>query len=256
MEVLNVKQLLEYKAPSESPIIGGGILYPGTRMFLYGRYKSLKSMLAIDLAFCIAHGIPWLDYKTKRSRVMVVQMEIPKAMFRKRIERYCRNGYAIPDNLYFINEPYLKLDRDVGLQKLEAALRAFNPDVLIIDPLYKVLSGNINDHQPVEIFQSNIDKLKEQFSLSIIIIAHPRQRLLSSTGLVLDMGADEFMGSSNWPNWADTIIKVTRDSDYSPFITLAFQVMRHWEPTGDEDEEMQPIRAKMTSFLHWRRLND
>lgn len=246
MEVMTVKQLLDYKGLTEKPIIDKGILYPKTRLILFGRYKSLKSMLAIDAAFSISHGIPWFGFQTARSRVLVVQMEIPKPLFRDRIKKYC-NGVSIPDNLYFINEPYLKLDRDYGMGRLEPALTTFQPQVLLIDPLYKVLSGNISDPYVAEQLQTNIDKLREKYNLSIIIIAHTRQRLINPQGLVIDMGADEIMGSSNWPNWADTIIRVKRDSPESDYIDLTFDAMRNAE------EELLPMRAKFSRHnLHWQ----
>lgn len=246
MEAINVQQLLDLKLPKQEPIIDKGLLMPMTRMFLYGRYKSMKSMLAVDLAFSIARGIDWLEFKTKRSRVLYVQMEIPIGGFRDRIVQYC-NGTKAPDNLYFLNEPYMKLDKEVGLQAMEKVLTVVNPQVLIIDPLYKVLSGNISEHQPVEHLQSNVDYLRDKYKMSIIIVCHTRQRLFDKNGCEMDMGADEIMGNSNWPNWADSIVKVTRDGDFSPMITVSFQNMRN------SIDELMPIRAEINKDnLHWR----
>lgn len=246
MEALNVEQILNYQLPKLTPIIDNALLYPATRLFLYGSQKSLKSMLAVDMAFSIAMGTSWLGYKTKRSRVLYVQMELPLPMFKDRLVQYCQ-GMIVPDNLYFLCEPKIKLDRSSGLEALENVLAVTLPDVLIIDPLYKIISGDISSHQPVNYLQDNLDGLRDKYRMALVIVCHTRQAQLDREGNPIDQGSAEIMGSSNWPNWADATIRVRREGEFSPDVTLSFQDMRY------ATEEMYPVRASLImENLHWK----
>ena len=247
MKVYNVKELLELKEPLETPIISDGILFPKTKLIIFGKYKSLKSMLGMHLAFSIAEGHNWIGFKTSNQRVLLIQMEIPQFLFRDRIQQYVSSDNHHPDNLYFISEPYLKLDRGYGLSKLETILQTFQPHVLMLDPMYKQISGNISEPHIAEAYQSNIDMLREKYNLAVIILAHSRQQLFTPQGMPLNMGGDELMGSSNWPNWTDTLIRVVRDDPESDFITLTFEACRNTK------KELYPLRLKIDrNDLHWK----
>ena len=59
-------------------LIGGGLLFASTKMIIYGRYKSLKSMLGLDMAFSLASGTSWLGFDPPKdgSKVLYLQLEI------------------------------------------------------------------------------------------------------------------------------------------------------------------------------------
>lgn len=252
LEAFSLEKLLSWEPPKKREIIGAGILHRGTRLLLFGKPKSWKSMVAIHTGFCIATGQPWFGFRTTPSRVMILQLEIPQALFRERIIKYCDHAsyqtalpgsielipyganeatkIDLPDNIYFCYEPYIKLDRDFQIARLEQLLLQVQPDVLIVDPLYKVMSGNICDAYAVEVFQSNIDKMAAKLGgLTTIIVAHTRQQKIDESGQEIDYGADDLMGSSNWPNWVDSLVRVKKvgDDESGVELQLSFEAMRH-----------------------------
>ncbi|MBU2249155.1 MAG: AAA family ATPase [Gammaproteobacteria bacterium] len=229
MNILSLKDLIDWQPPNIKPIISSGILHPGTKMFLFGNYKSWKSMLSIHTGFCIALGRLWLGHATTQRRVLIVQLEIPQALYRNRIIDYCKGNNCYPDNIYFASEPYLKLDRDYGVARLDTVLSTLKPEVLILDPLYKLLSGDISNSYAVEVYQSNMDRLLHKHNLTLINVSHTRQQLITPAGLLIDMGADEIMGSSFWPNWIDSAIRVRKDAEdqQSISLTLCYEAMRN-----------------------------
>ena len=124
----------------------------------------------------------------------------------------------------FFNTPVdrIKLDTTWGVQSLQKDIETVMnrcPDlhlVLILDPLYKLLAGHISDEYDVKKFQDNMDELKNKLHFSLVLIHHSRLTKTDSSGNVVDLGAEEAMGSSYWNNWCDTMI---RTKLLNPFAT-------------------------------------
>ena len=89
MAIENLSELEHWQPPNRgNSIISDGILDPGTAMLLFGPPKSWKSMASLNLAFCIASGLPWFGYSTTQSVVLIFQAELPKAVFKKRVMKF------------------------------------------------------------------------------------------------------------------------------------------------------------------------
>ena len=223
MPVENIKQLIAWKPPRQDPIIEGGILLPETRFFIFGAAKTWKSMLSLYTSFVLAKGDEWLGYKTQPSVVLKYQAELPKAIDRDRVMKYARAYNEYPDNLFF-NTPVdrIKLDTTWGIQSLQKDIEEVMnrcPDlrlVVILDPLYKLMQGHISDEYDVKKLQDNLDELKNKLHFSIILIHHSRLTKTDSSGGIIDLGAEETMGSSYWNNWCDTML---RTKLLNPFTT-------------------------------------
>ena len=198
-------------------IIGDAILLPNTVMMLFGAAGTWKTMNAIHLAFCLARGEPWFGFKTTQATVFSHQVELPKLIVRDRVTKYANGSRVASQNLFFETpEDDLLLDTTFGLQQLtrdieEVKRRATGPSlplVVILDPLYLYLAGHISDEYEVKKFQQNVNTLRRKHNITFIIIHHSRLRRVDSSGQVVDLGAEEIMGSSYWNNWLDTIVRV------------------------------------------------
>ena len=236
MDIETLKQLADWNPPDVKSIIDKGILLPQTRLILYGPYKSWKSLSVMDIAFCIAEGRPWHTYDTSPCRVLLIQIEIPRREFRKRVLKYANGNNSWPEQLLFCTQPYLKLDHSFGMTAMENALRQYHPEVLIIDPIYKVISGDISNSYDVMKFLDNMDILMNKYGCAIILVSHTRKPIMTVDG-PMDRGTDELMGSSYLANWCDTAIGVKVLSDAA--IQYEFATMRHAE------EELKPLRVKV-----------
>ena len=210
----NIQQLLSWQPERQNPIIDGGILLPETRLMIFGQAKSWKSMLALHTAFSIANGTSWFGYKTVKAAALKIQVELPKAFDKERVEKYARSIQSYPPNIYFVTpKERMKLDTTIGISVLNKnidELKRRCPDyhpVIILDPLYKMMAGHISDEYDVKKFQDNLDETKEKYHCTFIIIHHSRLTRVDSSGVVIDLGAEESMGSSYWNNWCDTMIR-------------------------------------------------
>jgi len=249
MDVLSLEQLLRWKPPAHKDVIADGILYADTAMVLYGEAGSFKSMMAIHLAFCMVDGIPWLGHQTSKCKVLLGQSEIPQAMFQKRVQKYVSNHHSYSNNLYFFHDPGLKLDRTYGFGRLLSVIKLVQPDVLILDPLYKLVSGHIEDSHDVLALLDNMDVLKHTYHCSIIIIHHEGKSLYNQEG-VIDRGAQAMMGSSYLMNWPDTRINITSDT-YHDLSTITYDNVRHAETI------LEPVHLKFNrSTLGWKMLEE
>ncbi len=234
----NVPEIIAWQPPAMDPIIEKGILYRGTRLVLYGLYKALKSMMAINMAFDIATGTPWLGFKTKLSTVLYVQFEIPHALLRTRIEKYAVANKVFPQNLIFTSPHYLKLDKDYSMSIIKEFLNFYRPDVVIVDPIYRTLSGDISSSYDMSRFMDNMDLLANDYQFAIILVHHERKEQYNAEGQALRHGSQDMMGSSYLPNWLDTAVQIDRPNPQGLDVHISFTAMRHAE------EEFEDIRVR------------
>ena len=147
----NIHELIGWQPPATASIIEEGILLPETRLIIFGPAKAWKSMLSLHTAFTLANGLDWFGYKTAKCLPFKFQAELPKAIDRKRVIKYSKGLNSYPSNLLFKTATYAKLDTGYGIGALDRDIQVIKsrfPDqhlVLILDPLYLLMSGHIVD---------------------------------------------------------------------------------------------------------------
>lgn len=221
----NEHQLAQWTPPYRpDAIIEEGILLPGTVMMLFGAAGTWKTMNTLHLAYCIAQGADWFGYQTAPATVFSHQVELPKLLHKDRFTKYKQGNRATSGNVFFTTpDDDVLLDTTYGVGELtknieEIIRRAANPKlpiVIILDPLYLYLSGHISDEYDVRKFQRNVNSLRRKYMATFIIIHHARLTRTDSSGQVVDLGAEEIMGSSYWNNWLDTIIRLKMVNPFS-----------------------------------------
>lgn len=173
-------------------------------MVIYGGAGTLKSWTAIDGAFSIANGDRWLGiWETEKSSVLVVQVEVPEALYVERIEKFAigLNGSA-PDNLWFDNDQQMKLDDYNGFENFMLGVVERKPDVVVFDCLYLLMNGSVTSESDIKKLMAAITRAQARHPFAVIMIHHPRKEGDE------DVGMDEMLGSSLLRNWFDTIIKI------------------------------------------------
>lgn len=233
-------EFLDWKPDYPAPIIGGGLLYPKSKMILYGKKDSLKSMACMGLGMNMVCGYPWANLEIPGGeRVLYLQFEITDLMLHKRLDKMCNawlkeNGHIGEAREYFRvwTEPFLKLDNNTGRGILIEELNAVKPTVLMVDPMYKALSGNILDPNSVRALVDSFDSLIDMYGFSLILIHHTRKGSLEEQPTEYDP-SDDMLGSAVFSWWADSIVKVKRKGGMGTKETLeiTFDKVRHAEET-------------------------
>lgn len=236
MPIDSIQQLLAWQPEKQNAIIEEGILLPETTFMIFGQAGAWKSMLSLHTAFAIANGLSWFGYKTAKAATLKYQAELPKAIDRDRVAKYARGANSYPSNVFFKTVyERVKLDTSWGIASFNKDVQEVKtrcPDshlVVILDPLYMLMAGHISDEYDVKKFQDNIKESKTKLQYSIIIIHHSRLTRVDSSGSVVDLGAEEVMGSSYWNNWCDTMVRVKLLNPYSGSdrIEISFDKVRN-----------------------------
>ena len=209
MKPETLKEILEWKPPNTTPIISDGILLPKSKLILFGMWGSLKSMTAMHTAFCIASGKDWFGFKTKKTTTLLIQLEIPKAEYRNRLIKYIRGNSVTPDNLWLVNESIIKLDRDYGFRQLEQVISLIHPGLIIIDPIYRILSGDITRGYDVGQLLDNLEHTMINDGVSYMLVGHTKKFIPE---LVWNWG-QELIGSSYFQDWTHTAIYLEREAN-------------------------------------------
>lgn len=228
MRTKSLKELLTTQYSTVEYIIKPQILPPSGRMALYGRAGMLKSWIAIDAAFSIARGDRWLGvFETKQSSVLVVQVEVPEALYAARVEKYAigLNG-STPDNLWFDNDQQLKLDEYLGIEALMQDVVERKPDVVIFDCLYLLIAGSVSSETDIKRLMAAITRAQMKHPFAVVLVHHPRKEGEE------DRGIEEMLNSSVLGNWFDTIVKVSPavKGELQPIVVdLTFQKVKNAE---------------------------
>ena len=222
-EPMELDDFLRYQPVPAIPIIGSGLMYSGSRVLLYGKYKTMKSMLALRLALALSRGESWMGFETIKGGcdVMYLQLEIPNPMLQERIRKMLLNAGPNPTGhkLYIWTQPTMKLDTPEGYQLLSDMLAKYKPKVLIIDPIYKVVSGDLLSTVHIQKLVDWVDLLVDTHQLALMMVHHSRK------GAYEEWGSDDMLGSVIFSAWADSILKVERRG--SNEIVMHFDVVRH-----------------------------
>lgn len=217
MPIDNLAQLRQWQPPYRpDTIIEDSLLLPETSMFLFGSAKSWKTIHSTHLAFCIAAGLPWFGYETRRATVFKVQVELPKFQDKERIMKYARNVNGHLPNIFFQTpEEDMLLDTTYGKQVFikyieEVKRRTPNPEdplVVVIDPVYLLMKGSVSAEEDVKKLQLNLMDVRRKLHVTFVIVHHARLNKTDSSGNIVNLGAEEVMGSSLWNNWCDTMVR-------------------------------------------------
>lgn len=152
------------------------ILYPGDKMMIAGRSKAGKSFALIELCCAVAAGARWLGKRCRRGKVLYINLELKQRDRRKRF-KLVRDALGIPAAAVEGGVHYLDLrGKSAPLEQLSnsiirrAAKNAY--DIIIIDPIYKVISGDENSAEHVSKFCNQLDRLAETLDCAVVYCHH------------------------------------------------------------------------------------
>ena len=225
MEPQTLDELLAWKPIYPQAVLGDGLLYAQCKLILYGKPESYKSMLVSHLGLSLSSGKEWLGFATPPEGVSVFyfQLEIPHPLLQLRVDGLQRSLQPYKQDMWFWTEHYMKLDLPPGLAAIERVIGSRRPQVLIIDPIYKVISGKIVDPTQVAVFLDYVDLLIEKYETSVVLVAHTRKGVIGESS-----DGEDLMGSTFLP-WADTVIRVVaaRNTGRREVLRLQFEKVRH-----------------------------
>ena len=238
--------------PELPPVVIAGILRKGHTMMLSGPSKAGKSFALMELAVAIASGGSWMGWRCVRGRVLYINMELAQESCINRFfdinERY-GIGQAAMSNIQIWNLRGFRLNMHDLTPKLISRLRSDPVDVVILDPIYKVMSGNENDMESATRFLSYVDKVCVEIGCSLIFCHHHSKGQQGSKSAM-----DRASGSGVYARSADALLDMIQ-LDIAPsaqsFAGMS-ETATAWrvEPVLREFPEFGPIDVWFDYPLH------
>lgn len=161
--------------PKLAPCLIDGVLRKGHKMLIAGPSKAGKSFLQIELCIAIAEGKKWLGWSCSKGKVMYVNLELDRPSCLHRFKDVYEALGWNPDNLKNIDIWNLR-GKSVPMDKLAPKLirRAAKKDyeAIIIDPIYKVITGDENSADQMANFCNQFDKVCTELGCAVIYCHH------------------------------------------------------------------------------------
>ena len=176
-ELPDMEPLSVYKdnPPALPEELISGILRRGHKMLISGSSKAGKSFLLMELCVALAEGRPWLGFPCKKGRVLYVNLEIDPA---SAVNRFLKiyEALGIPaanmDSIVLWNLRGHAVPLDQLVPKLIRRVRDQKFDAIIIDPIYKVITGDENNASEMGAFCNQFDKICTETGCSTIYCHH------------------------------------------------------------------------------------
>lgn len=161
--------------PELAPVLIDGVLRRGHKMLIAGPSKAGKSFALMEMCIAIAEGIPWFGFNCERGKVLYINMELDRPSAYKRFKDIYQGMNVPPNHLKNISIWNMRghsIPMDKLTPKLIRRAQKEKFDAVIIDPIYKVLTGSENDAEQMAKFTNNFDKVAAELGTSVIYCHH------------------------------------------------------------------------------------
>lgn len=236
---------------AEPPQVVHGVLHQGSKLVLGGSSKSFKTWSLLDLGLSVAHGSPWLQFQTTRTRVLFVNLEVQPWTIQHRLSAVAsakeidiQPGAISILNLRGHAATYGKL-----LPQIKPVLKS-GFGLCIIDPVYKCYGGDLDENSAGDVagLLNALESLAVSSGAAVAFGAH-----FSKGNQAAKESIDRVSGSGVFARDPDTLLTLTRHETENAFtvdVTLrAFQpvdpfVVRWNYPLMRVDGDLDPDRLK------------
>jgi len=170
----NLAELLKNPPPLADAVIDG-ILRQGHKMLIAGASKAGKSFLLMELCIALSKGGKWLRWQCKQGKVLYVNLEIDFSSCINRFATILEAKHLNPNISEYVEIMPLRgqsAPLDQLVDKLIFKTKDAHYSVIIIDPIYKVITGDENSASDMAHFTNQFDKIAEALGCSVIYCHH------------------------------------------------------------------------------------
>ena len=201
IRILDLDELENLPPPS---FLIDDVITEGGLSVLWGRSGGMKSFVALDMAMCIATGIPWHGRPVKQGLVVYLAAEGSHGLGRRAIGWRRTRGRDLAKPAFKLIPHGVALTGE-DLEPMVAAILALEarPVLIVIDTLARTFgAGDENKQADMNAYVSAADRLREATGANVLIVHH--------SGVHEDKRE---RGSNVLRGAADTVIKVSRKDD-------------------------------------------
>ena len=161
--------------PPLAPELIQGVLRKGHKLLLSGPSKAGKSYALIELCIAIAEGVPWLGLPCATGGVLYVNLELDRASCLHRFQDVYRALGIEPKNPDAIDVWNMRghsAPMDKLAPKLIRRAQKKGYTAVIIDPIYKVITGDENSADQMAAFCNQFDRIATELGCAVIYCHH------------------------------------------------------------------------------------
>ncbi len=129
----------------------------------------------MELAVALSEGVEWLGFKCKKSKVLYINLEIDSASFINRFAEIYKALKITPkhsDDISIWNLRGHAVPLDKLVPKLIRRISNKQYDAVILDPIYKVITGDENNASEMGAFCNQFDKICNETGSAAIYCHH------------------------------------------------------------------------------------
>lgn len=201
------------------------IVIRGSVNLFYGEPGSKKTYSLLHMGICVAMGIKWLDFATRKTNVLIVDEESGKVRMNRRLAEIMR-GEATDSDLpcQYVSLAGFKLDDPKDAVLFESLIIETSSELVILDSLSDLMDGDENSKQDTQPVFQVLRRIAENTNAAIIVIHHSN-KTGGYRGSSAIKGAVDLMVQVTSEDGSDRIdfkTEKTRDSEAIKFSAKAF----------------------------------
>ncbi|BAY12993.1 AAA family ATPase [Calothrix sp. NIES-2098] len=245
-----------------------GIIPKGVSGMLSGLPGASKTLLTVDLAYCIVTGTPFLGEKVKPGKVLIINSDQPLNVTANYLSS---RGFDDNDaNIKVIGELHEMAAWTINdLVLLESYLQEFQPDLVIIDSIRATIINPLGIEEKSELigyWLKKVERLVIKYSATLLWVHHDNKQK-DYTGVSRASGSTAIAGSVSFHYRIEKVSKdqsdphrilsMAKTRGYEP-VTLKlmydsttgiFQNMGHEGESPETARERQSLRQRIMEFL-------
>ncbi len=175
--------------------------------------SGFKTWLLLYLGFCIANGFDFLGFKTKKSRVVFFDFEVPRAGLKRRLNKI-RTALGGKGDFANIKVCSLRGKASVfcnNFERFTALIKDQGFEVVIIDPVYKFLLGR--DESSNGVVAGMLEKLTAfcmEAEVALIYVHHHSKGNQSNKDSL-----DRSSGAGAWSRDPDAVFDLSAHKEHT-----------------------------------------
>ena len=211
------------------PMLIPGVLTAGDKIMCVAEPKVGKSLLAQQLASCVAGAHPFLGFPAADAphRVLYIagEGEVDELQFRGRA---MRNRFPVPaDSLWYWPVPTVAMNTADGFNKLLEFAGIVDPELTIFDPIYALMRGSMKDDEPAGMFTQNLNRFQHLTGSAVIMLHHTHRAIRDQGGETIDEGDNAYFGAFTWKAWARSFWLMKHDGPDQHYVQLSCLTQRN-----------------------------
>jgi hypothetical protein len=224
--VCSIRELV-WKETEQADSLLGPLVRRGMTTVIGGYGGAGKSTMSLDMIRAIVTGDDFLGWDGKGDcTAFIIDLEQGLSVAQRRVyEAFTGKpavGVDLQEQMKLIKmsdnewENVLYADWQEGvdlsnpgpdLDVVREFIESCKPDVVMIDPIYKLFMGSdLNEQVVISAFVREIQKLRNEHGFALILPMHPRKQGMNPTGLTMH----DLYGAAIWSWWAEQIVMIHR----------------------------------------------